>query len=83
MTGGLLVMLIGQGSVGWGVWAGLGLVLTAIALGAVVARPASNLLRSSVLEGDLNSARTSAKRLSRVLIAESLLWSAALIAMVA
>ncbi len=82
LTGGLLVLLIGAASVGVGVWVGLGLVLTAIVIGAIVARPASNQLRSDVASGDLSAARRSGARLSQVLIAESLLWSAALIAMI-
>ncbi len=81
-TGGLLVLLIGPGSVGGGVWVGLGLVLVAIALGAILARPASKRLRSAVVSGDLASARRSAGRLSQVLITESLLWSGSLIAMI-
>jgi hypothetical protein len=81
VTGGLLVLLIGPGSVSDGVWVGLGLVLTAIASGAIVARPASNRLRSAVASIDLTSARRDARRLSQLLLVESLLWSAALVAM--
>jgi hypothetical protein len=81
-TGALLVVLIGPGSVSDGVWVGLGLVLAAIALGGIVARPASNRLRSAVGSGDLALARQSAGSISQVLIAESLLWSGALIAMI-
>lgn len=81
-TGGLLAVLIGPGSVRDGVWVGLGLVLAAIALGGMVARPASSGLRSAVGSGDLALARRSAGRLSQVLIAESLLWSGSLIAMI-
>jgi hypothetical protein len=58
------------------------LVLAAIALGGIVARPASSGLRAAAGLGDLALARWSAGRLSQVLIAESLLWSGSLIAMI-
>jgi hypothetical protein len=82
ITGGVLVLLIGPGSVGVGVWVGLGSVVTAIALGAIVARPASLRLRAAIESIDLISARRHARRLSQMLAIESLLWSAALVAMV-
>lgn len=82
VTGGLLVLLIGPASVNVGVWIGLGLVLTAIAIGAVVARPASRRLSAAVASTELVSARRDARLLSQVLLVESLLWSAALIAMI-
>jgi hypothetical protein len=81
VTGALLVVMIGPGVVGVGVWVGLGLVVTAIGIGALVARPASNQLRAAVATGDLDGARLDGRRLSGVLTVESLLWSASLIAM--
>lgn len=81
VTGALLVVMIGPGVVGVGVWVGLGLVVTAIGIGALVARPASNHLREAVETSDLDGARLDGRRLSGVLTVESLLWSVSLIAM--
>ena len=81
VTGVLLLIIIGPGVVAWTVYLGLGLVLTAIVIGATVARPASIELRRSVENGSLDAARPAARRLSAVLTTESLLWSAALVTM--
>ena len=80
-TGLALALVIGFGVVSPGVYMGLGLVVAAMALGAVVARPASIRLASSVSDGDLHEVRMSGQRLVGVLGVESLLWGLALAAM--
>jgi hypothetical protein len=64
-------------------WIGLGLVVTAIAVGAIVARPASAELREAVGRGDRVEATIAGRRISQVLSVESVLWVGALVAMVA
>ena len=81
LTGLVLVFMIGPAVVSPGIYVGLGLVLAAIALGATVARPASVRLRKAVMVGDLAAAGSEAQRVSQVLVAESVLWSAALVSM--
>ncbi|MGZ8785601.1 MAG: hypothetical protein ACXW1Y_08580 [Acidimicrobiia bacterium] len=81
LTGLVLVFMIGPAMVGSGIYVGLGLVLGAIALGAIVARPASVRLREAVTAGDLEAAGSEARTVSQVLVAESVLWSAALVSM--
>lgn len=81
LTGGALVVAIGPQIVPTLVYVGLALVVAAIAVGAVVARPASQRLTKSVWDGDLVSAREAATRLASVLVTESVLWSGALITM--
>ena len=61
----------------------MGLVLTAIALGALFARPASNRLTAAVESGNLDAAKPEATRLIQVLSIESVLWAATLVAMLA
>ena len=73
--------MIGPAVVSSGIYVGLGLVLAAIAVGATVARPASVRLREAVTAGDLEAAGLEALRVSEVLVAESVLWSAALVSM--
>ena len=80
-TGLLLVVLAGPRSVAWPIWIGLALVVVAILVGALVARPASIRLRSAVNDQDLPTARQAARRLSNVLIAEGVLWTGALVSM--
>lgn len=82
LTGGALVLAIGPQAVRTSVYVGLALVVAAIAIGAVVARPASLRLSESVGDGDLASAREAANRLTSVLVTESVLWSGALVTMV-
>ena len=81
LTGLLLAWFLGFSTIGHGVWVGLALVLVAIAIGATVARPASNALVAGVEAGNLEAARTAAVRLQRVLAVESVLWALALVAM--
>ena len=81
LTGALLLIMIGPGVVAWPVYLGLGFVLIAIAIGALVARPASIELRRSIENGSLEATRPAARRLSTVLTTEGLLWSAALVTM--
>lgn len=80
-TGAILVLLVGADAVGAWIWVGLGLVVAAIVLGASLARPASTRLQAAVRRSDLNEARTQGQRLSRLLVAEALLWAAALVTM--
>lgn len=80
-TGLLLTFMIGPGVVAWPIYFGLGLVLIAIAVGAVVARPASIELREAIEGGTLERARKAGQRLSAVLTAEGLLWAGALVTM--
>jgi hypothetical protein len=81
LTGLGLAWAIGFGVVRTPIWVGLGLVVAAIAIGAIVARPASIRLRSAVASGDLAVAGSNARTLTGVLSAEALLWSAALVTM--
>ena len=81
ITGGLLAVMIGPGIIPAGIYVGLGLVVVAIAVGAIIARPASIGLRASVTDGRLDLASTHAARLTSVLVVESVLWSGALVAM--
>ena len=81
LTGGALVLAIGPNAVRTPVYVGLALVVAAVAVGAVVARPASMRLRETVRDDDLASAREAANRLTTVLVTESVLWSAALVTM--
>ncbi len=79
LTGAALVLVIGPLNVQATVYIGLALVIVAIAVGAVVARPASMALTETVGDGDLVAARSAAARLTSVLALESVLWSAALV----
>lgn len=83
LTGVVMVFMIGPAVVRSGIYVGLGLVLGAIAIGATVARPASVRLRAAVTAGNLEAAIPEARTLSQVLAAESLLWAAALVSMLA
>lgn len=80
VTGALLWWNVG--SVDTGVMIGAGLVILAILLGAAVARPASNALKSAIGSSDLARARSAGNRVMTVLGVESLLWVTALTAMV-
>lgn len=81
LTGGWLVFLVGPSVVQPTIYMGLGLVLVAIALGALVARPASLRFRRAVTEADRDAAERSAGTLSMVLTLEAVLWTGALLTM--
>jgi hypothetical protein len=81
LTGLLLAWVVGFSTVAAPVWVGLGLVLVAIAIGAGIARPVSVRLVDAVSVDDLDGARAAGTRLGRVLGVESVLWAAALAAM--
>ncbi len=81
VTGVALVFVVGPDVVGSGVYVGLGLVVAAIVLGAMVARPATIRLRRAVAVGDMATASVDGRTVSRVLATESVLWSAALVSM--
>jgi hypothetical protein len=82
LSGGVLAWTVGVASVRPGVWVGAGLVIVAIALGAIVARPASRRLIAAVQAGDRAGASRAGVQVGRVLGIESLLWLGALTAMV-
>jgi hypothetical protein len=82
LSGALLAWVVGVESVGPGVWVGAGLVLAAIALGAIVARPASRRLADAVQTGDRVGVNRAGAQVGRVLEIESALWLGALLAMV-
>jgi hypothetical protein len=82
LSGSALAWLVGVETVDIGVWVGLGLVLAAIATGAIVGRPASRRLREAVSNGDRVEATIAGRQVSQVLGVESLLWLGALTAMV-
>lgn len=64
------------------VWIGATLVVVAIVVGAIFARPASNELRDAVSASDRPRATVAGNRLNRILGLESLLWLGALSGMV-
>lgn len=82
LSGGVLAWAVGVESVRPGVWVGAGLVIVAIALGAIVARPASQRLIAAVQADDRAGASRAGAQVARVLGVESLLWLGALTAMV-
>lgn len=81
-AGSGLAYAIDASTVGIGVWIGATLVVAAIAVGAVMARPASNRLKEAVAAGDRVGGVVAGNRLVRVLAVESLLWVGALTGMV-
>ena len=81
LTGGLLIWHVGYDTVAVAVWVGLGLVLLAIVIGAVVARPASHEFFAAADAGDRPAAARAGRVISRVLAAESLLWAVTLVLM--
>jgi hypothetical protein len=82
LSGGMLAWEIGVERVRPGVWVGAGLVIVAIALGAIVARPASRRLVDAVQASDRVGASRASAQVRSVLGIESLLWMGALTAMV-
>jgi hypothetical protein len=82
LSGGVLAWEVGVETVRFGAWVGAGLVIVAIALGAIVARPASRRLVAAVQAGDRVGASRAGAQVGRVLGIESLLWLGALTAMV-
>ncbi|HWB89953.1 MAG TPA: hypothetical protein VG872_12205 [Acidimicrobiia bacterium] len=82
VSGGLLAWVVGIGKVGVATWVGAGLVVVAIAIGAVIARPAMKTLVAAAESGDRIAASVAGAQIGRVLGIESLLWLGALTAMV-
>lgn len=82
LAGGGLAYAVDASTVGYGVWIGATLVVVAIVVGAVFARPISSRLREAVVAGDRVKATVAGQRLSRILAIESLLWIGALTGMV-
>lgn len=82
LSGAALLWAVGVDTVSIGVWVGLLIVLTGFAVGATVARPAANRLRSAVERSDRIQAAIAGAQISRALGIESLLWVGALTAMV-
>ena len=81
LSGGLLAWAVGVETVSIGVWAGLGLVLTAIVVGATMGRSASKQLRAAIEEGDRVAATIAGRQINQVLGVESLFWMGALVGM--
>lgn len=81
LTGAALVFAIGPRVVPWPVYVGLGLVVAAIAVGAIVGRPSSIELRRAIGLDSLEAARRAARTLVVVLNIEAVLWSATLVTM--
>jgi hypothetical protein len=82
VSGAALWWAIGFDTVAVGVWVGAALVLIAIAVGAIVARPASKRLHAAVRSSDRVEAALAGRQVSSVLGVESILWVGALTAMV-
>lgn len=82
LTGLGLAWYLGFDTIGANVWAGLGLVLVAVVMGATSARPASNRFRSAVADSNRPEAAKEGRTLSRVLALESLIWAMTLALMV-
>lgn len=81
LAGAFLTTAVGFDTVEIGVHVGMALVVAAIAMGAIFARPASKRLFESIDSGDLDGATRAASRITLVLGAEHLLWAGALLAM--
>lgn len=81
LTGAGLMWAVGIDTISFWIWGGLALVVVAIGVGALVARPASKRLVAAVEAGDRVAATVEGQRISRVLGAESLLWLGALTTM--
>jgi hypothetical protein len=77
-----LAFAVDASTVGYGVWIGATLVVVAIVVGAVLARPASKRLEEAVVAGDRVAATVAGNRLTNVLGIEGLLWIGALSGMV-
>ena len=77
-----LAFAVDASTVGYGVWIGATLVVVTIVIGAVLARPVSNRLKTAVASGDRVTATIAGNRLNRLLGVESLLWLGALTGMV-
>lgn len=77
-----LAYAVDASTVAYGVWIGATLVVVALALGVVVARPTSKRLRTAVTNGDRVAAVVAGNRLNRILGLESLLWVGALTGMI-
>jgi hypothetical protein len=82
LSGAGLMWLVGIDTLDIGIWVGLGLVVAALLLGAMMRRPASRLLQEAVGRGDRVEATIAGGQISRALGLESLLWIGALVAMV-
>lgn len=81
LSGAALIWAVGAETVSLWVWLGGGLVLVAIGVGAVVARPATKQLKEAVGRGDRVAATVAGRQISRALGVESLLWLGALATM--
>lgn len=81
ISGAGLMWAVGVETVSLWIWAGLALVIAALAVGALVGRPASKRLRKAVESGDRVAATVEGRQIGRVLGVESLLWLGALTTM--
>ncbi|MFZ0014097.1 MAG: hypothetical protein WAL25_08275 [Acidimicrobiia bacterium] len=82
IAGVALAYAVDASTVGYGVWVGATLVVAAIAVGAIFARPVSTRLRTAVASGDRVAATVAGNQLGRILGVEELLWIGALTGMV-
>jgi len=81
-AGVALAYAVDVSTVGYGVWIGATLVVVAIVVGALFARPASNRLQEAVVAGDRVAATVAGNQLNNMLGVEGLLWVGALTGMV-
>jgi hypothetical protein len=82
VAGAALAYAVDASTVGYGVWIGATLVVAAISVGALFARPVSTRLRTAITSGDRVAATVAGNRLNRLLGVEALLWIGALTGMV-
>jgi uncharacterized membrane protein len=81
LSGLALMWAVGFETVSLWIWMGLALVIVAIGIGGLVARPSSRRLREAVEQGDRVQATVESRQVGRVLGAESILWVGALATM--
>lgn len=81
VSGAVLMWAVGVETVSVWIWIGLALVVGALTVGALVARPASKRLATAMEQGDRVAATVEGRQIGRALAAESLLWLGALTTM--
>lgn len=81
VSGAALMWAVGVGTVSFWIWIGLALVISALVVGVLVARPAYKRLTTAVESGDRVAATVEGRQIGRALAAESLLWLGALTTM--
>lgn len=81
VSGAGLMWAVGVETVSYWIWIGLALVVGALAVGVLVARPASKRLAAAMVQGDRVAATVEGRQIGRALAAESVLWLGALATM--